>query len=144
MSNAFNAAAANNNKPAQEILDRSLLRAAEFGESGKITSLIRRGANKNARHTNGDTPLIIAAREGHDAAVQLLLKRGAEASLRNHQGESAADASRGDPAILRRLARAQQKQAEKERLKEAAFAQTAQDVRLLRPLRIVRRVRPPQ
>jgi len=82
---AFNAAAANDNKPTQEMLDRSLLRAAEFGESEKITDLIRRGADKNARHINGDTPMIIAAREGHEKTVRLLLKHRADTKAHNNQ-----------------------------------------------------------
>jgi ankyrin repeat protein len=105
MSNAFNAVAANDNKPTQEMLDRSLLRAAEFDESEKITDLISRGADKNARHINGDTPLIIAAREGHDRTVRLMLRHRADMAARNNQNETAADAARraGHGAIAKRI-----------------------------------------
>lgn len=101
----FNAAAANDNKPTPQMLDQALLRAAEFGEDEKITDLIRRGAHKNARHTNNDTPLIIAAREGHAKTVRLLLRHRVDMSAQNNQGEDAASAARaaGHAAIAQKI-----------------------------------------
>lgn len=105
-SKRFNQTARNSGRPQnQQMLDRDLLRAAEFGEDEKIHDLIRRGANINARHINNDTPLIIAAREGHDLTVRRLLKLKAHIRLRNNQGELAEDAARraGHDAIAVRI-----------------------------------------
>ncbi len=103
--NRFNTAAAGDSPQNQQMLDRALLRAAEFGEDEKIRDLIRRGANVNARHTNNDTPLITAAREGHDLTVRHLLKLKAHIRLRNNQGETAEAAARraGHDAIAVRI-----------------------------------------
>jgi ankyrin repeat protein len=141
MSPAFNAAAANDNSPAPEMLDRALLRAAEFDDSQKITGLIRRGANKDARHINGDTPLIIAAREGHEKTLALLLRLGANVALSNNQGETAETAAAEHPALVRAVTRARQKQDTKEQLKKSALRETQRDITPLPPLRIGKRLR---
>lgn len=147
MSPAFNAAAANDNKPTQEMLDRALLRAAEFDESEKIIDLIRRGANKNARHINGDTPMIIAAREGHEKTVRLFLKHRADAEARNNQSESAADAahSAGHPHIAARITAHQAAaRAQKEKDFTAPILEgSLREITALKPASVIKR-RPPK
>lgn len=142
MSRAFNAAAVNDNTPPPEMLDRAMLRAAEFDESQKITDLIRHGANKDARHINGDTPLIIAAREGHEKTLALLLRLGADITLRNRQGETAEVAAADNPAMVRRLMQARQKYDAREQQKKSALQCTQRDITPLPPLLIGKRLRP--
>jgi len=143
---AFNAAAANDNKPTQEMLDLSLLRAAEFGENEKITDLIRRGADKNARHINGDTPMIIAAREGHEKTVRLLLLFGADTAARNNQLESAEGVAHsvGHPKIAARIA---MQNAIAKALKEKEFFApilegSLREITTLKPLAVTKRRMP--
>lgn len=73
LKNIFNGAAANDNAPD---LDQQLLRACESGELEKVRSLLKQGANIDARHSvSQDTPLITAAREGYLDIVKCLLSR---------------------------------------------------------------------
>ncbi|HCS23084.1 MAG TPA: ankyrin repeat domain-containing protein [Alphaproteobacteria bacterium] len=146
----FNQAAANDNKPTQQMLDRQLLRAAEFDESEKIIDLIRRGADKNARHINNDTPLIIAAREGHEKTVRLLLRQNVDMHARNYQDEDAIAAARagGNEAIAKRIAEKIEKQkqaaAQNQRDMLAPITEgSARDIPTLSLPQGIRRKKPP-
>jgi hypothetical protein len=59
------------------------------GHDAVAKLLIERGANVNARSTNGSSPLMMAAREGKDRLAKLLIERGADPALRNDRGEDA-------------------------------------------------------
>ncbi len=59
------------------------------GHDAVAKLLIERGANVNARSTNGSSPLMMAAREGKDRLAKLLIERGADPSVRNDRGEDA-------------------------------------------------------
>ncbi|VUZ45325.1 unnamed protein product [Hymenolepis diminuta] len=55
--------------------------AADYGQSEIIESLIRKGADINAKDGYGMTPLIAAVYEGHSKCVAVLLKYKANISL---------------------------------------------------------------
>ena len=59
------------------------------GHVDTAKALIARGADINARSTNGSSPLMMAAREGHENLAQMLVSLGADTSIRNDWGEDA-------------------------------------------------------
>ena len=65
--------------------------AAFSGHTDVAAYLVTRGADINARSTNGSTPLMMAVYEGHEAAVRELIGLGADRSLRNDYDEGALD-----------------------------------------------------
>lgn len=68
----------------------SALHYAVFaGHEAVARLLMDRGADIQARSTNGSTVLMMAAREGHETLAQLLLARGADPDAVNEQGEDA-------------------------------------------------------
>jgi uncharacterized protein len=76
---------------AQQIgnLDQQLFAAIGNRDLIAAEQLIRRGANIEARATNGLTPLMSAAESGNVPLVSLLLESGANAAAKDDQGESA-------------------------------------------------------
>lgn len=68
--------------------------AATGPESAAVQVLLDRGAQIDARATNGNTPLMMAARYGSEASVTLLLERGADIHLRNDRDQTAVDFAR--------------------------------------------------
>jgi hypothetical protein len=68
----------------------SALHYAVFaGHADTAKVLIARGADINARSTNGSSPLMMAAREGRDDIAQVLVGLGADTKVRNDWGEDA-------------------------------------------------------
>ncbi|KAL4739328.1 hypothetical protein BDV11DRAFT_170125, partial [Aspergillus similis] len=59
-------------------VDNSLLDAAEFGDEAAVRMLLEKGAERESKDIDGQTPLARAARNGHEAVVSLLLDRGAD------------------------------------------------------------------
>ncbi|KAJ1484785.1 ankyrin repeat protein, partial [Baffinella frigidus] len=50
--------------------------------------LIKRGADLNARNTQGWTPLHVACREGNEVLALLLVQNGADVSAETNQGHA--------------------------------------------------------
>lgn len=63
--------------------------AAFAGHAAIVETLLERGAEVNARSTNGSTVLMMAAREGHAAIAERLVAAGADPQLKNDFGDDA-------------------------------------------------------
>ena len=73
-----------------DALEWSALHYAVFaGHENVARLLIERGANVNARSTNGSSILMMAAREGRDELAKTLLAAGADPRVTNDRGEDA-------------------------------------------------------
>jgi Ankyrin repeats (3 copies) len=68
---------------------RELLKAAGAGDAARAASLIAAGADVNAAHDGGDTPLMRAASKGHGEVVRALLEAGADTSAEREDGFNA-------------------------------------------------------
>jgi len=82
------------------------LHSAVAGGSGEVVqSLLRAGAEVDARQTGGHTPLMSAAANGRDETVDALLASGADRALTNDEGQTAADlaSSHGQDSLAERL-----------------------------------------
>jgi ankyrin repeat protein len=66
-----------------------LLNQSGWGNTEKVRSLLRAGADVNARDTNGDTPLIVAAFHGLSETAKILLEQGADLNAKNDIGNTA-------------------------------------------------------
>jgi ankyrin repeat protein len=66
-----------------------LLNQSGWGNTEKVRSLLRAGADVNARDTNGDTPLIISAFHGLSETAEILLEQGADLNAKNNLGNTA-------------------------------------------------------
>lgn len=68
----------------------SALHYAVFaGHREVMTRLLARGADIDARSTNGSSVLMMAVYEGHEALARDLLARGADRSVKNDRGDGA-------------------------------------------------------
>ena len=63
--------------------------AAFAGHRDVVARLIARGADINARSTNGSSALMMAVYEGHESVVKDLLARGADRNVKNDRGDGA-------------------------------------------------------
>jgi ankyrin repeat protein len=70
-------------------LNKDLLAAVRRGDAAAVRSLLRRGADVNARDETGATPLMQAALNADAALVKFLLGKGADVNLRNRAGATA-------------------------------------------------------
>ena len=78
--------------------------AAFAGQSEMVGYLVERGAELDARSTNGSTPLMMAVYEGKEAVVKQLISLGADRRIRNDYGEGAMDwAFKHDHLAIARL-----------------------------------------
>ncbi|MDD2671058.1 MAG: ankyrin repeat domain-containing protein [Syntrophales bacterium] len=75
--------------------DQRMITAAGLGDAARVESLLKRGADVNARETGGQltfmryTALMRAAGKGHTAAVRVLLARGADIHAGDSEGRTA-------------------------------------------------------
>ena len=67
-------------------LNKKLLDAAEAGDTAEVQSLLREGANPNAKGGYGNTALMGAAVRGHTETVRALLEKGAEVNAKDNAG----------------------------------------------------------
>ncbi|WP_373550212.1 ankyrin repeat domain-containing protein [Haliscomenobacter sp.] len=66
-----------------------LINASEEGALPVVGQLKEAGANVNAAHEDGTTPLMAASEEDQEQVVQYLLSVGAEVNAKNKQGWTA-------------------------------------------------------
>lgn len=69
-----------------ETSDSSFFDAAEKGHKEIIALLIEKGADVNAKDSNGSTALIMAAEKGHKEVIALLIEQGADVNVRGKYG----------------------------------------------------------
>lgn len=86
-------------------VDRDLRAAAERGDLAAFTSLVKQGADVNARDAQQDSAFLIAARNGHAPLVQAALAAGADLRALNRYGSTAlmGPAYRGHVETVRAL-----------------------------------------
>ncbi len=72
-------------------LDEELLQYAEDGNLNHVQSLLKDGADINARNIFQLTPLMLAVREGHEPMVDWLLRHGADIHAQDRNGFTALD-----------------------------------------------------
>ena len=66
--------------------DFAAFKAAQCGKDDCLRLLIDAGANINAKHRQGFTPLISACSQGHDACANMLLQSGADVNMTDNNG----------------------------------------------------------
>ncbi len=83
----------------------TLLRAAHAGDAEAVNTLLRQGADVNARDAELWTPLMVAAVRGHAEVVRSLLQGGADVNAGNIKGWTALmlAVSVGDAEMMRVL-----------------------------------------
>lgn len=69
--------------------DQELIRAVESNNAYQTQNLLAKGANPDARNSQGYTALMLAARNEQPKLAALLLEAGANPNLRNKYGETA-------------------------------------------------------
>ncbi len=73
-----------------ETMQWSALHYAVFAGHGKVADLLlERGADINARSTNGSSVIMMAVYEGHEDLVRRLIAKGADLGIRNDRGDGA-------------------------------------------------------
>jgi ankyrin repeat protein len=78
-----------------------LMVAASRGELARVETLLREGADANARDAFGQTALMYAASAGHQSIVEELIDAGADVEARNRNNKSSFEQaeSRGHAAV---------------------------------------------
>lgn len=66
-------------------MNEALVSAAAQGNLARVTDLLKRGADLNARDDQGRTPVMAATHGNHVAVVDALLKAGADVDLRDNR-----------------------------------------------------------
>ena len=74
-----------------DLINKMLFEAVVKRDVAKVRSLLKDGANVNARAMGGLTPLHVAAWEGYFEIVKLLLENGADPEIRNKDGRTPLD-----------------------------------------------------
>ncbi len=74
------------NRPDQDILDKTLLDAIRDGDTTQVQHLLQQGANANARDDAGDTALMRAALYADVEMMRALIESGADVHVRGQDG----------------------------------------------------------
>ena len=82
-------------RQANALGDTPLHLAAEAGDVGALESLIRAGADKNARNAAGVTPLMVAVMRDRPHVVETLLAAHADINIKDPRGRTALDIVQG-------------------------------------------------
>jgi hypothetical protein len=69
--------------------NNELIEAARRGDTAVVQALLDKGADVNARTTDGTTALIAATRGGHGAVIKVLLDKGADVNAKRMDGVTA-------------------------------------------------------
>ncbi|HWX40810.1 MAG TPA: ankyrin repeat domain-containing protein [Blastocatellia bacterium] len=91
---------------ATESLDVAMMEAVRLGETDRVVSLLKRGANPNATDVYRQTLLMIAAGSNYNDVVDALLASGADANLKDPVSNKTAlmeAARKGNSPIVRAL-----------------------------------------
>lgn len=75
--------------PALSEADRTLLTAAEQGDTGAVRAALAAGARTEARDAHRRTPLLLAALHDHVPAAQVLVAAGADPNAQDERDDSA-------------------------------------------------------
>ena len=70
-------------------MNKLLLQAAEKGHLEQVKTLVKKGADVNAKDQNGQTALMAAAGRGHLEMVKLLIDKGADVNASDENGRTA-------------------------------------------------------
>ncbi len=70
-------------------MNKLLLQSAEKGHLEHVNTLLKKGADVNARDENGQTALMAAAGRGHLEMVKLLIDKGADVNANDENGRTA-------------------------------------------------------
>ncbi|KAA0153177.1 hypothetical protein FNF29_03366 [Cafeteria roenbergensis] len=79
-----------------DAMGKALWDAAEAGNTGEVTRLLKAGAPVNWSNVYRQTPLMRAATFGHVESIQVLLDRGADLEAKDKAGKSAIDLSKAE------------------------------------------------
>jgi ankyrin repeat protein len=85
---------AKTNRAEIEWYNAELLAAAHKGDAEEVGSLLRAGADVDAKDQEGMTPLSCTAMYGHKDIVESLLRAGAEVDARDKEGKTPLDWAR--------------------------------------------------
>ncbi|KAJ5392288.1 HET-domain-containing protein [Penicillium cosmopolitanum] len=81
-----------------------LFDAAGYGREQAVGLLLDRGADIEAKDSEGKTPLFLAAKHGHEHIVNLLLERGANINVKDETGQTPSTlAARFDQMTIAKL-----------------------------------------
>lgn len=68
-----------------EALNRKLYEAVARGKFELVIELIEKGADMNAEHNDGWTPLMVAAKNGHKEICEFLISKDANVNAKNNK-----------------------------------------------------------
>ena len=83
-------------------MDQDLIAAAGKGDLARISALLKKGANVNARDAQGRTPVMAATYARHTTAVEALIRAGADVNVRDEMLNNPFLYAGADPRLTNR------------------------------------------